>query len=69
MAGFSDCEDVALNDRATAASETGWNIPRRKHPEAVLDKSVNRLCKALLHSQACPDRGVLALPEDSEKTS
>lgn len=69
VSGFSDCEDIAFNDRATAASETQWSIPHRKPPEAVLDESVNRPCKALQHSQVCPDRGVLALPEDSEKTS
>lgn len=52
----------------TATSETCWNLPHRKHPEAVLDKSVNRVCKAHLHSQVCPDKGTLVPSEDSEET-
>ena len=62
VAGFSDCKDITT-------SETCRNLPHRKHPEAVLDKSVNRLCGAHLHSQVCPDKGMLVLSEDSEETS
>lgn len=33
MAGFRDCEDRVLNSRDTAASDAGWNVPHRQHPE------------------------------------
>lgn len=49
-------------------AETCWNLSHRKHPEAVLDKSANRLCKAHLHSQVCPDKGTLVPSKDSEET-
>lgn len=52
VVGFRDGEDTVLNDRATAASETSWNVPLQitpRYPRGPSWTTLQTDCRAFLH--------------------